>query len=291
MRKEFDMIASPLILLFVLILIAVVKSAKGGNVGRILVWILIIPVIMAILAFFFPVIQKVAPSSVVQPPPVAYQPPANWVNSDSGHIAAMANHVMENNMIPTTQSTTQPAATTGKPWVDDFARFLNENPNHSWLLAQSPSPCVSQDEAVTSALNHAALQLIPFVHSQRKSKPYGSSQQMIIENLESSGVIRDRFFQEFKRPYGNVWRASLLIDSSPNSISILTDRIDRAVWQKTGNWRTTILSAIGFLLVVCGIYYLMDAITKGYFKTRLRIITISLAILGIFLLLLFVHNG
>jgi hypothetical protein len=114
---------------------------------------------------------------------------------------------------------------------------------------------------------------------------------MTLENLEASGIIQDRFFQEFKRPYGSVWRVSLLIDASPKSISKLTNRIDTAVWQKTGTWGTTILSVLGLLASIIGIYYLMDAITKGYFKTRLRILAVSLAIIGVFILLLFTHSS
>jgi hypothetical protein len=67
------------------------------------------------------------------------------------------------------------------------------------------------------------------------------------------------------------------------------DRLNKAITKEmTGakrDLRNMIFSTLGLLTLIIGVYYLMDAVTKGYFKTRLRVITVLIAIVGVFILL------
>jgi hypothetical protein len=264
-----------LIAVLVLCLIGgcLIAFSKGKAFRIILGGILILPLIFVGLAIFS------HPSVHVSPPrsaPIAYQPPGNWTNVEDEKSITVSGE-----SVATTRGSALVEEKTSKLWVEDFPKFVNENPQHNWLLAQSPEPCLSVDEAMQRALSQAASQVV----STTGFSVHGADQPMVLKHLEDCGLIQDRFVQKFSRPYGDVWRASLLIDASPKNM----DRLNKAITEElTGTkreLRNMIFSTLGLLAVIIGVYYLMDAVTRGYFKTRLRIITVLMAIVGVFLLL------
>jgi hypothetical protein len=294
--KEFKLMTFGTLLIFVFLVIGgIVAFVRGGKLVRVFGWVMLLPILsiaFLFLAMTLPVIGRATADANHRPVKVAYQPPANWTIVENGNAIAVAG-----SSVATTQKSVDTAEKSGKLWADDFAKFVNENPECHWLLAQSPEPCVSAEEAMQSALNQAAAQLAAqfpsgatpvwrFWPASRISMPGEEPlATKILPHLESSGVIRDRFVQKFGRPYGDVWRASLLIDASPKKILDLDHAINAVFSNEMRSWSAMIFSTLGLLAAIIGVYYLMDAITKGYFKTRLRIVCVSLGIIGVFLLL------
>lgn len=255
------MVASliPLMFIFLILIgVCIIIFVKGGMIGRILGCILILPLVSLILAIFVPALSRVTPGTTIRPSSVTYQTPAEWVISEDGKSI--------------------------KPWAEDFAKFVNENPQHHWLLAQSPEPCLSVDEAMQKALNQAASQVVSITGF---SVP-GADESMVLKHLEGCGLIQDRFVQKFSRPYGDVWRASLLVDASSKNMDRLNKAITKEMTGAKRDLRNMIFSTLGLLAVIIGVYYLVDAVTRGYFKTRLRIIAVSFAVIGVFLLLILI---
>ncbi len=184
----------------------------------------------------------------------------------------------------------------GKAWAHDLASFASAHPERSWLVASSPRPCTSQDEAEQAAIEDAAAKLLPMVHQRlgdskrgllnwasRKRARWSSSQDRELRvlriELQRGAHVVDRFVQRFKRPYGSTWQANLLIDSSDVNL----DRLARAVASERQvthrSWTRHLLSVGGLLLLVCGLYLFLNAATKGYYVWSLRVV-VALAVLG-----------
>jgi hypothetical protein len=177
-----------------------------------------------------------------------------------------------------------------KPWADDFGAFVNRDKGRQWMLAESPRPCISEAEANQQAIQAAALELWPAVKEQMRVNAIGKtkimvSQQFVVDQVEqalSRGVgVADRFVQKFDRPYGPVWKQSLLIDASRTTLDKYAKEIsavaraERA--QQVGTWRSTGALVVVILLL----YFFVNAVTKGYFVWRLRAVALLAAIVGI----------
>lgn len=183
-----------------------------------------------------------------------------------------------------------------KPWADDFAAFINRDKGKQWMLAESPRPCVSEAEANQQAIEAAAIELWPAVREQMRVNAIGRSKimvspQFVVDQTEaalSRGVgIADRLVQQFDRPYGKVWKQSLLIDASKSTLDryardiSAVARADRA--QQVGTWGST----AALVAVIVLLYFFVNAVTKGYFVWRLRAVALLVAIAGILSIMAF----
>jgi hypothetical protein len=182
-----------------------------------------------------------------------------------------------------------------KPWADDWSAFINREPaKHKWILAASPRPCISEQEADVYARNAAAQALWPSVRDQMHDNAIGKkvikvTQDFVVQQIQASlnrdlGVA-DQFVQRFDRPYGRVWKKSLLIDATPATIDKLARNISLAARQDLArrtseNWRTW-GSTGGLVGVILLLYFFVNAVTKGYFVWRLRAVALLLAIVGL----------
>jgi hypothetical protein len=182
-----------------------------------------------------------------------------------------------------------------KPWADDWAAFVNREPaKHKCILASSPRPCISEQEADVYARNAAAQALWPAVRDQMHVNAIGKqvikvTQDFVVQQIQASlnqdvGVA-DQFVQRFDRPYGRVWKKSLLIDATPATIDKLARKISLAARQdlaqrRAESWRTW-GSTGGLVVVILLLYFFVNAVTKGYFVWRLRAVALLLAIVGL----------
>lgn len=215
------------------------------------------------------------------------QPGAIWGSSDleSGTLVASVSAGAA-----ATRPTEIAVKFVDKPWADDFGAFVNRDKGRQWMLAESPRPCISEAEANQQAIEAAALELWPAVREQMRVNAIGRSkimvsQQFVVDQVESAlsrGVgITDRLVQQFERPYGKVWKQSLLIDQSKGTIDryareiSAVARADRA--QQVGTWGST----AALVSVIVLLYFFVNAVTKGYFVWRLRAVALLVAIAGI----------
>jgi len=182
-----------------------------------------------------------------------------------------------------------------KVWNDDFARFVNRNPEGRWYLAQSRSPATTVREAEELAFEDAARQLLPYFRSEvhtrcRLEATDAVLMEVILAALRRGLLIHDRFVQRMDRPYGQVWREMLLVNAQQKDVlhsiglgSALFERSPAAeAWHKA---RVTRFSAVGMAVLIVAVYLFLNAATKGYYAWSLRIAAAVLALAGVALVL------
>jgi len=202
-----------------------------------------------------------------------------------------------------TGQVTRTARFVTKPWAANFARYVSESAG-SHVLAQSRWLCSSFTEADQAARDDAAGQLM--VHFRQSieraiaggrlgpgDRPSDNELRRLIGvELRRGGLVTDRFTQRFRRPYGDVWRQSLLVDSSPKTV----DPLAAAVVSQTAGHRSAVVSSWariatsigGLALLIFVLYLVLNAATKGYYVWVLRVAAAALVVAGIAAVLLLV---
>jgi hypothetical protein len=184
-----------------------------------------------------------------------------------------------------------------KPWADDWTLFKNANSSKRYLIASSPEPCASEQEAIDSARDQAVELLFPIVNATMSANAAQSSDvirvskawirdriKYSVQSNASKVLVADQFVQRFERPYGDVWQASILLDASQPNIQLLNQSYNRTATVQYSNKAKT-WSAMGGIAIVIGLLYaFINAVTRGYFMWRLRAFAILAAIAGVLVL-------
>ncbi len=159
-------------------------------------------------------------------------------------------------------------------WASDLPAFVNQHPSEHWIVGTSQEPALSAEEAQTMAENDAAGQIAALVRP-------GTDGSQLVQWIDQNGWIADRDVSAKERPYGTIWKASVLIDASPEKLAELGHRLQ--ISQVRQHIRTAAV-AIGSMVwfSVIGCFYLMSNwITRGYFRGRLALISMLLVGAGI----------
>lgn len=175
---------------------------------------------------------------------------------------------------------TRTAAFTEKPWVENFADFLNQNPQKQWIVARSNSGCTSETQAAQQAINDASVRISSLLRQMQQ--PYQVNHMDIINR----GFIADRFTQSFNGIAGRIWRQAVLIDTSPEKIAALVKLKIKQLRSQRVTWARMFISIVGLTVLICVVYLFLNAATKGYYSIALRIAAIVLACAGIFLIMI-----
>ena len=175
---------------------------------------------------------------------------------------------------------TRTAAFTEKPWVENFADFLNQNPQKQWIVARSNSGCTSETQAAQQAINDASVRISSLLRQMQQ--PYQVNHVDIINR----GFIADRFTQSFNGIAGRIWRQAVLIDTSPEKIAALVKLKTKQLRSQRVTWARMFISIVGLTVLICVVYLFLNAATKGYYSIALRIAAIVLACAGIFLIMI-----
>ena len=166
-----------------------------------------------------------------------------------------------------------------KPWVEDFASYVNSKPNRQFIIAKSSEACLSEIEASRQAMDDACKQvksLLPKIQNFT---------ELNYNFIFSSNVTMDTFMQSFEGSAGKIWRMAILLDVSPDKLTRLTEKLARNSRDNKMNWARTILSIIGLLVLITIVYAFLNAATKGYYTWSLRIVGIILAGIILFIIL------
>jgi hypothetical protein len=170
-----------------------------------------------------------------------------------------------------------------KPWLDDTQEFIAKETSHPWRVVKW-GPMESQRAATARVARLAAEGLAPLVNVSNGTTSIECIEQQL---LKPNDIIVDRFVQSFSRPYGTVYSAAWLLDSSPDKIRTLATAaykfnytITAARAAKTKQAESTLLQVLGFLAVVVVLYWFLNAATKGYFTWQLRIGAVLLTLAG-----------
>jgi hypothetical protein len=174
-----------------------------------------------------------------------------------------------------------------KPWVEDFAGFLNTKPDSRFIIAKSADSCLTETEANHQALDNACThvaQMLRESSGRLSGTPTPFAQPVNSTDIRQGDLILDQFVQSFKGTAGKIWRQALLIDASAEKLAELARRKAVMARARKMSWTRMFLSVVGLLVLITIVYAFLNAATKGYYAWSLRVAGIVLALIVIILL-------
>jgi len=183
-----------------------------------------------------------------------------------------------------------------KPWVDRFSEYANRKRSSQFRVV-SDKPYSTEIEARDRAIELAAAHLVDPVCRQLQHSRYrlkiGRDQMQsqiaaqLTGNLGSRyPVVADKFVQQFRRPFGDVWQVWILVDRVPaiNQMASFYNRRSSAIYEDPAADRTAlktkIVSVVGVVVVILAAYLFLNAATRGYYVWALRVAAVVLALVG-----------
>jgi hypothetical protein len=173
-----------------------------------------------------------------------------------------------------------------KGWATRFAQFVNAHPGRQWVVGRCATPCLSEAEAAQEARDNAAAKLYPIIERHvRTSRLDGQwLADRVTGDVREGRFEADRFTEQFKRPYGQVWTESVLLDVTPDNLDSVVGQYRDELGQRHVQTRRHLATAAIVILLSGLLYILLNIATKGYFTMRLRLATIAIIAATIILL-------
>lgn len=160
-----------------------------------------------------------------------------------------------------------------KPWATDWITYRNSS-SADVLRGQSSRACLSENEAFTEASRDAAAQL-----AQTAGLP---ARKDVIDTfataIQQGRLVKDRSLERIEKPYGILYQASLLVDSSEKGVAPLKRQVESTIrsldrHQQERKIARTVLSGASIVMIaLLGLG--LDWFTRGYFTWRLRFASI-----------------
>jgi hypothetical protein len=174
-----------------------------------------------------------------------------------------------------------PTTRPSKPWLDDFAAFTREN-SGDWFVGRCHDPYLSEAEAHAAALDDAMNAVYRLACQQIKGDP-AALRRYVADHLNPADLLADKLTEHFDRPYGAVWTESVLLHASPQQINSYLSgyqNIQRAQGKRLAMLRMT---AVGLAAAAWLMYIFLNAVTRGYFTTRLRLGAVAVTVVAVLL--------
>jgi hypothetical protein len=163
--------------------------------------------------------------------------------------------------------TTRPA----KPWLADFTGFASEHPGN-WIIGRSHEPCLSEAEAQRAARADATEAAYAFLPQRiRDASDRDELKKSVLSAIAEGGLETDQLVERFDRPYGTVWAESVLLDVSPGKVDSLVAGYERLMLERQRRLSVLRLGASALVAAAWLMYIFLNAVTKGYFTTQLRL--------------------
>jgi len=166
-----------------------------------------------------------------------------------------------------------------KPWVENFADFMNRNSKRQWLLARSSETCSTAEKAHELGLADAARRISYILNGPPGER--GRVKELIKvapKDIRKLDIIVDKFPQSFRGSEGPIWREALLIDVSAPKLEQLRLQYAAERGARRRGAAYIVFSFAGMMGLICLLYAVVNAATKGYYTTVLRVMTVLLAI-------------
>jgi hypothetical protein len=161
-----------------------------------------------------------------------------------------------------------------KPWVEDFAAFASSSGAKQWIVGRADAPCLSEAESFQAASRDACGQLLARLRERLPRtddvRNEGWLRRRLAQELSAGSLVADRSVSLVRRPYGEIWSEAILVDASGERLSKIER--DYSMWlnKQQQAKRGTAASIAGLSLVILIIYSGLNAVTRGYFRGRLR---------------------
>lgn len=164
-----------------------------------------------------------------------------------------------------------------KPWLDDLPAYRSKlaasGERLDLLVGYSQGLAATPVEAHRGAVASAA-QLLRTELARRV--PGAVVPDAAALEVYAQRGLRDEFVQLLRRPYGDVYRAAVLVSVSPDMLAT----------QRMGDVRGTLARLVGLLLLTVLVYLFLNAATKGYYVWSVRLVAVAVAVVGLGLVLI-----
>jgi hypothetical protein len=176
-----------------------------------------------------------------------------------------------------------------RPWLWDFNSFTSQVIPSGWMVFLSDQTAAGRQEARDQAVGKA----IEMITTQiRNANPSSATFAHVTpEDLLQNGFFADEYSQQLAGLAGPIWRHAILLDVSPDRLTTLSSekiKIDRQVRM---TWAKTLGSLAGMIVLVCVVYAIANAATKGYYSAVLAVTAVLAAVILGFLILLMTKAG
>ncbi|MCF7955260.1 MAG: hypothetical protein K9M75_05625 [Phycisphaerae bacterium] len=175
-----------------------------------------------------------------------------------------------------------------RPWLENLDAYSNARPGNHYLIAYSQNPASSYESAKAQAENQATQLVAERIFQVARSLPQydGRVENYSIsrDDLWNYGLVEDQFAQSLSGKASNIHRQAILLNLLPQNVQRLAENKLGVYKAARQSWAYHILSAIGIALVICVIYLILNAATKGYYTVVLRILTV-IGIIAVVILL------
>ena len=160
-------------------------------------------------------------------------------------------------------------------------------PSGSFIRAISDPTYPTEAQAVAAA-RHEVARLVASRVRQRISLQFRFVdlrwvESHIADELERGALPVQRMLQRCDRPYGSLYRAALIVDTPESKLQKMASELT-SILRHQRAVRLARIGATGFASVgIILIYLLLNTLTEGYFKSRLRLWAATLLSLAIFI--------
>lgn len=169
-----------------------------------------------------------------------------------------------------------------KPWAEKFADFVNAHPGRTWLVGRS-GPCASEADALREAQGNIYRELRQLIQ-QRLPGPAARDAGRWLPSFNADELVVDQFAQRFSRPYGDVWAVSVLADVPAEKLDAITQQFSGEIRAAHAHRARSIAAGAVLFVALSLLYVTANAVTRGYYTTRLRVVTVLLAAAGVLML-------
>jgi len=174
-----------------------------------------------------------------------------------------------------------------KPWLTDLSGYQSTYPNSRFLIARSHSSATDEKTSEHEAITEACIQVTQVLWEMNPNRDKFLAGNLSVNptDLESRGLILDRFSQQLYGMAGPICRNALLVDLSPGKIQPLANAKFEIVAQQQKTWARILLSFVGMAAVIALVYAFLNAATRGYYSWSLRIAALVLLAAGVVIVL------
>jgi hypothetical protein len=177
-----------------------------------------------------------------------------------------------------------------KPWVGSFDSYASLHPQRQMVLARSGDLAASPEDAHAAAVESGAQELMRrmFGTPDRFDSSHVGLMK-VREGIESGRLVTDRFVQQLSRPYGNVWREAMLVETDlahlKKEVTAVMNTQARqtrvAVVRRHTSWASLAGGVLGVIVLVGGMYLVLSYATRGYYDWWLRLGVVVLGSVGV----------
>jgi hypothetical protein len=164
-------------------------------------------------------------------------------------------------------------APAGKPWLDDYGAFASANAGERWVVGRSTGPCLSEQEAADEAARDAVGQVYDRMVRKGMVRRAGDEawvRARLMREMAVGDLIADRAVVRNERPYGEIWSEAILVKASDRRFAGVVRELEARQRVRHAVMRGAVGAGFVVMVVIALAYVVVNWLTRGYFRGRLR---------------------